>query len=293
MPHVTPGLATWAIDFACTNWVEQRQLKWWTHSHRYKEFSADGGNKVTFSTSACGKALALTGLYVDDVRYVGSVYTLSDRDAIDTQAVLKVIDSAWVLLQQARRSQALHQSYINGHTWQTAFQRTMIGDLIMDEFPIERADDDIAELYESLLDMLRGQSENIAGEHTNQGANPIHDTQDVDSHHEHYLGLLAEQLNPFVPRNMLYESVRGMIPNHVFFITKAGYIGIGPPSTQPGDQVWIFYGGQVPFMMRTADDTHSDDKHRDLHLVGDAYVHGVMDGEIARDGQAARTVWIS
>lgn len=79
----------------------------------------------------------------------------------------------------------------------------------------------------------------------------------------------------------LHESLIGMMENQTFFITKSGYIGIGPSSTRTGDQIWVFNGGNVPFIMR--DLCQDQDVGPRLSLVGDAYVHGIMDGE-AMDG---------
>jgi hypothetical protein len=81
----------------------------------------------------------------------------------------------------------------------------------------------------------------------------------------------------------LYESLVGMMENQTFFITKSGYIGIGPPDTSPGDRVWVFKGGNVPFVMRDAGAEGKDQPQ--LTLVGDAYVHEIMDGE-AMDNQS-------
>lgn len=75
----------------------------------------------------------------------------------------------------------------------------------------------------------------------------------------------------------LYESLVGMMENQTFFITKSGYIGIGPPDTSARDQVWVFKGGNVPFVMRGAGVERKEQPQ--LILVGDAYVHGIMDGE--------------
>jgi hypothetical protein len=84
-----------------------------------------------------------------------------------------------------------------------------------------------------------------------------------------------------------------MIPNHAFFITQSGYIGIGPARTQPGDEVWIFHGGKVPFVMRRTDASKAIGSHRTLNLVGDAYVHGIMDGQAMKVKHEARKVILS
>ncbi|KAF2028166.1 hypothetical protein EK21DRAFT_70251 [Setomelanomma holmii] len=252
MPHRTPGLATWAIDFACTNWVEKRQLKWWTHSHRYRAFRANAENTLEIAACNDGKMLAMTGVYVDRVAHVGQVYSVSDRDAIDALAVLEVIDHAWAMLGNTVSAHKLSKRYFTGQSWSNAFQKTMIGDFIMEEFPVARADD----IYLELETLLEGQGR-------------------------------------YSPNSELWESVCGMVPNHVFFVTQSGYISIGPPDTQPGDEVWVLYGGQVPFILRPTDQSDESNEANLFRLVGDAYVHGIMDGEAVQAGHVARTISIA
>lgn len=59
-----------------------------------------------------------------------------------------------------------------------------------------------------------------------------------------------------------------------FFITKEGRLGLGPLGTIPGDQVSVFCGGHVPFVLRQ--------KEESWRLVGDAYVHDLdhVSGEL-------------
>lgn len=62
------------------------------------------------------------------------------------------------------------------------------------------------------------------------------------------------------------------------FITDSrygyGYMGLCHQSCLPGDEVWILPGGDMPFILRRLD------RHLGTHeFKGEAYVHGVMDGE--------------
>jgi hypothetical protein len=59
-----------------------------------------------------------------------------------------------------------------------------------------------------------------------------------------------------------------------FFSTKGGRIGLGPPHTQPGDKICIFYNGHTPFIIRPRISNSSVNI-----LVGETYVHGIMYGE--------------
>jgi hypothetical protein len=62
------------------------------------------------------------------------------------------------------------------------------------------------------------------------------------------------------------------------FRTHENYLGNGPRSTRPGDQVWILAGAKVPIILRPQENGK-------YMVVGDSYVHGIMHGE-AFEGQA-------
>jgi hypothetical protein len=68
-----------------------------------------------------------------------------------------------------------------------------------------------------------------------------------------------------------------------FLTTCKGYIGLGD-SPQSNDEIWILFGGSVPFILRPYPD--DSDHAGSYSLVGDCYVHGIMDGEaMARLGE--------
>jgi hypothetical protein len=35
-----------------------------------------------------------------------------------------------------------------------------------------------------------------------------------------------------------------------FFVTEEGAMGLCPPTAKPGDEIWIFFGGNAPFTVR-------------------------------------------
>jgi hypothetical protein len=97
---------------------------------------------------------------------------------------------------------------------------------------------------------------------------------------------------------LLTQTMRG----RCFFTTRKGYIGIGPDDTQPKDIVCIFGGLRLPFIIRTentgvlkkccqrvwapdtnevaGDEVVTTGVSADVRLVGDTYIHGVMDGRV-------------
>jgi len=252
MSHKTIGLRTWAIDFATSNRLGKRQLKWWNHSHRYRQFSTCGAELLHATLLDGEMVLSLTGSFVDEIETCSTVYEVPDNMPFAPRRLHDTVMEWSELLNVWRQSHENPPGYICGRSWNSALSKTVLGDLIMAEYPIERA-------------------------------KPLH---------EKYLENLWTSLLLHKTHSSLYESVCGMVPNQAFFITKKGYIGAGPPDTRPGDEVWVLYGGQVSFVLWKIEQNDGEDVHR-RKLVGDAYTHGVMDGEAVPIGHETRTIWLS
>ena len=67
-----------------------------------------------------------------------------------------------------------------------------------------------------------------------------------------------------------------------FGTTVLGYMGLFPAQARKGDGIAIIYGAHKPFVIRP--------KGQDYQLIGQCYVHGVMDGE-AMKGVDPETQW--
>lgn len=63
----------------------------------------------------------------------------------------------------------------------------------------------------------------------------------------------------------------GTMQNRVLFICSKGYLGMGPPGLLSSDMIYILLGCSVPMVLRKVDDH--------FLLVGECYVHSLMDGE--------------
>lgn len=69
------------------------------------------------------------------------------------------------------------------------------------------------------------------------------------------------------------ERIHHTCKNRALFVTKLGYIGLGPWNAEVGDSVCVLYGGATPFLLRKAIDSDT------FTLVGECYVYGIMNGE--------------
>ncbi|KAI4204691.1 MAG: hypothetical protein LQ350_001006 [Teloschistes chrysophthalmus] len=59
-----------------------------------------------------------------------------------------------------------------------------------------------------------------------------------------------------------------------FILTDAGRLGLALSTARTGDLVCLLHGGNMPFMLRC-----EDKRNGCYRFVGDAYVHGIMQGE--------------
>lgn len=85
-----------------------------------------------------------------------------------------------------------------------------------------------------------------------------------------------EPLNDYLAHVRLWTQERSLI------VSTSGYIGLAPSSTLPGDKICILHGFHAPVILRP----HLHGRHT---LVGDAYVHGLMDGEAVAPGKMTRS----
>jgi hypothetical protein len=69
-------------------------------------------------------------------------------------------------------------------------------------------------------------------------------------------------------------ALRDNLAGRRFVTTKNGYAGVVPNMTQTGDIIAIFKGGRVPFILQ-----RSLQRPHAFRLVGDGYIHGIMQGE--------------
>jgi hypothetical protein len=60
-----------------------------------------------------------------------------------------------------------------------------------------------------------------------------------------------------------------------FFVSKdEGWLGLAPMDAELGDRIALLEGGNVPYILRP-----KIGKETEYELIGDAYVHGIMDGQ--------------
>ncbi|KAH6876619.1 heterokaryon incompatibility protein-domain-containing protein [Thelonectria olida] len=101
--------------------------------------------------------------------------------------------------------------------------------------------------------------------------------KEVNSNHE---GLSEEgkdcMRKDWIQEDKLMDQLSVWLQNRGVMRTKGGYLGLASQDIKVNDQVWLLAGGRTPFILRSADVSGR------FTFVSEAYVHGVMNGEVLR-----------
>ncbi|KAH6686330.1 heterokaryon incompatibility protein-domain-containing protein [Plectosphaerella plurivora] len=259
-PHGTSGLPSWVVDWVAPEEYEQHTLDYFGHRERYEFFTVAGGRhfEPTFIPGKDSEvsALQLRGLEVDRIAVLGPVNCVSNRKQtqIGPLAYVEQIRATVLAWQRVFETWFLAQPAVQSYLGQDfmtpweAFCRTMTSDLVHD--------------------VTRGLT----------GRTEAKDALDVEL-------FLDGSLDG--SENLIPGCVGNMARSQAFFITEKGYIGIGPPETRIGDEVWALFCGNVPMVLRPREEGKDG-----FVLVGDAYVQGIMDGEVVDCGTDGKVVVI-
>lgn len=75
----------------------------------------------------------------------------------------------------------------------------------------------------------------------------------------------------------------GAVPSATYkrclFFTQEGYIGLAPKGARVGDQIYLLFGAEVPYVLR-----RKGDDLQTFEVVGECYCHGIMEGEMLAAG---------
>ncbi|KAL8386857.1 hypothetical protein RB595_010339 [Gaeumannomyces hyphopodioides] len=83
-----------------------------------------------------------------------------------------------------------------------------------------------------------------------------------------------------------------------FFVSDRGYFGLAPAGAAVRDRICLLAGGRVPYILRESESPESESSRRAaaaaaiavraFTLIGNSYVHGIMDGEGMADVEEGR-----
>jgi hypothetical protein len=267
------GIPSWVMDWAlpCLQLEVDRVSS-------LSMYNTSGGLKAPIRFHHLHSILEVEGAYIDDVVSVGEVSR--HTQITDTLHVIR----EWKFLVSQIAEQ--FPSYPNGTTYRKAFWRTLIGDIVHTghlansdtDLPYRRATKADFEAYDAWRMWARCISRDTIGR------TATFTQRDLDE------GISA-----------IHYALKTATASRRFYVTRNGYMGIGPKGTLPGDKLYALKGSNVPFLVRAdslrncagmewntlvqTDSDHAaigtcEETHSCHRLVGDAFAYGLMDGEV-------------
>jgi hypothetical protein len=247
--HIDHGVVpSWAKDFSRTvNLVDQR-IDDFRNSNRW-DYMATGSKPA--SVRACSKmTLSFSTVWVDKVFTTSRAFGASESEA-DMKAFFR--ECAGLINFSTRKG----STYQRGGTVKEAFLRTAFGDRCRSA----EMQSGVRRPKESELQRLKEW---------------VWELEDIPLHTRSHLG----------------NNIKYNICNRVFFNTCQGLMGFGPSNMRAGDEVWLFFGAKVPIVLRPLQTTISREEDSGLRksqdgytarhhraVIGDCYLHGIMEGE--------------
>lgn len=252
------------------------------------------------------RILKIEGIYVDVVTSVGE--ELVETTITRMRSVIQGWTKLWVQFLDARRFASYQNaSYVGGGSVADAFWRTICGDL------------EYVKTIQSDTDTVKNGFRKATAEGS-LAFEQLRSADYSHRRTTSIIGGFWQESNVPDPeiakRNAFHYAVESASEGRRFFVTNTGYIGVGPRNMSKGDRVYVLNGSQVPFILRrgpqfpacqghgietlssgtapqrTYMPAGKDAKaqigqkvchevHKDCYyVIGDAYVHGIMNGEV-------------
>ncbi|KAL4885699.1 hypothetical protein BJY04DRAFT_213906 [Aspergillus karnatakaensis] len=238
-------------------------------------YNAPGGFTVDSRFSHNPKVLHVPGIIIGTVKKVYNATSLSNSDDSGGQCP----DSDWSKSRFTSPEDHNQQQYVSGETWPEAWIRTC--EIIDRETNTGAATRRTIYLrqdsFEAVLRRLNLQAREAP--------------EDVAADVGTYLYGSAEPSSwdgihtVLKPQRLTYaESDTAMEARFYLISLASGHVGFGGYAVREGDIVCILKGGSYPYVLGPRKDGF-------YHLISDAYIHGVMNGELVRNVLVQGKYW--
>jgi hypothetical protein len=207
------------------------------------------------------KEVTLSGKIFDSIISLGCVSLTPTLNIDDPQAGNRELGSYVNMIRSRTQS---HAYPIPNTSIYDAFLQTLVAG--RDGSGVAPPSKDHSEVFSLILDSVTGQILSLPG----QTSSP--------RRQKGYFTLNSlKTRKPAKTFEDLQTALRAALKMRRFAITKKGYFALVPRGVQAGDEIVIFDRACVPFVTRRK---MRDAEENKFELLGEAYVHGIMKGEV-------------
>ena len=305
------NLPSWVPDF-CS---QQGDCSF--RANVFTPFNASAGQPPGPYRSLKDSILSLRGGCHDTVAQLGISMSRPEEELPFSESWI-LLDSLEIMDDALRLCSMLDPTYINGQSHIQALSRTMIADQLS-------LDADFLHQFRCMLLWHLGQASGSRVQRVTDVLESIVYRTAVlngSARSEEDFLLTPQQVSLYVTQHCtqpeertvelsamleeVFESCKQaslliamLQPYRRLYITSKGYIGLGPMSTQVGDEVWIICDGKTPFILHpqpensnASNNSNETEEVKQFQLVGETYLHGFMQGEALESGLLDLLRWI-
>ncbi|KAG7000862.1 hypothetical protein FOFC_13243 [Fusarium oxysporum] len=257
--------------------------------YRYKSCGDNSSlSDVLFIPDRGQKTLKVYGCCVTKIKLVGPCLPIIDPSSVWEYAreLKRWYDDSVYLIHTE-----VQDPYLNGQEITEAFWRTIIGDREMYQpRPAASSAGQAFRVLEELIRMdwtLLEKLGLVFKRLTNGDFSQIIQIIEIfaqmdDKQIESISGLLSSLQSfegPHLPTTRFIKDAVACASGRRWGVTESGHMGFVPPRTMPDDLICLIYGTQTPYILRRNVCQASNDLDSTYTLVGECYMHGMMDGE--------------
>ncbi|ERF70936.1 hypothetical protein EPUS_06721 [Endocarpon pusillum Z07020] len=212
-------------------------------------YEASRGTRSGSKTKLINDRLCLDGIIFDTTSNISPLASACLRDLIDptTRTAQFVLGGMQTTLKNC-------QPYPSDSGLFNAFWHTLVAG--KDGSGILKAPSTFAEVFSILLKSANGSFPSMPDQ-------PISERR----------SLSRSQKHTYRQMQIAFEAA---VKGRRFGTTSKRYMGLFPAGTKVGDQICVFLGGHIPFVVRPSETSGA------FQLIGECYVHGIMDGEVMK-----------
>ncbi|KAF7512731.1 hypothetical protein GJ744_000298 [Endocarpon pusillum] len=236
---------------SCPSWVPD-----WSSIGQTSSLGIFGENQKIYEASKgtpksklIDNRFCLDGIIFDTTSNISSLASPCLRDLIDptTRTAQFVLDAMQTTLKNC-------QPYPLDSGLFNAFWHTLVAG--KDGSGILKAPSTFAEVFSILLRSANGSFPSMPDQ-------PIPERRSLSRSQKHTY-------------RQLQIAFEAAVKGRRFGTTSKQYMGLFPAGTKVGDQICVFLGGHIPFVVRPSETSGA------FQLIGECYVHGIMDGEVMK-----------
>ncbi|KAI3326072.1 hypothetical protein HD806DRAFT_489132 [Xylariaceae sp. AK1471] len=274
----------------CPTWVPVWSQPRRTSSFFARNFNTHNGTSLQLQEPQSFDILCVTGYTFETVRQITGVLPMESESG--------KIETGWHYPPWERDKEFVNDAWRTAFQYITSLEESNGNIALSERTPNTGKLKQLLPRYQRFDETLKAFVYTLAGyEYGGSHSNEEGTSDEIIKSGEAWLGTYLKDISSrmttwtkirhrikeaiYPANDLLFQaSLLGACFGRRFFVTENGFFGVGSAGIQERDIVAVVLGLPVPLILRDVAD--SDPGAKSYMLIGECYVHGIMDGELMR-----------